>query len=40
VENIDYTQIAATLRTAKAAIAGMVEHLPTHEQFLSSQVAG
>jgi tryptophan halogenase len=40
VENIDYTQIAATLRTAKAAIAGMVEHLPTHEQFLSGQVAG
>jgi tryptophan halogenase len=40
VENIDYTHIAATLRTAKAAIAGMVEHLPTHEQFLSSQVAG
>jgi tryptophan halogenase len=39
VENIDYTQIAATLRTAKAAIAGMVEHLPTHEQFLSGQVA-
>jgi tryptophan halogenase len=40
VENVDYTQIAASLRTAKAAIAGMVEHLPTHEQFLSSQIAG
>ena len=25
---------AASLRTAKAAIAGMVAHLPTHEEFL------
>ncbi|HEY0682086.1 MAG TPA: tryptophan halogenase family protein [Steroidobacter sp.] len=38
VDNIDYSQIEATLRTARAAIAGMVEHLPTHEQFLSSQL--
>lgn len=38
VDNLDYTHIEATLRTAKSAIAGMVEHLPTHEQFLSSQV--
>jgi tryptophan halogenase len=34
VENLDYAQIEQTLRNAKAAIAGMVEHLPTHEQFL------
>jgi hypothetical protein len=27
------------LRNAKAAIAGMVEHLPTHEQFLETQTA-
>jgi tryptophan halogenase len=38
IDNIDYSHIEATLRTAKAAIAGMVEHLPTHEQFLYSQV--
>ncbi|MBL8267823.1 tryptophan halogenase family protein [Steroidobacter sp.] len=37
IDNIDYAQIQDTLRTAKAAIAGMVEHLPTHEQFLSRQ---
>ncbi|HEY0942466.1 MAG TPA: tryptophan halogenase family protein [Steroidobacter sp.] len=36
VDNIDYAHIEAALRTAKSAIAGMVEHLPTHEQFLSS----
>ncbi|HEX4241064.1 MAG TPA: tryptophan halogenase family protein [Steroidobacteraceae bacterium] len=34
VENIDYGEIAASLRTAKSAIAGMVAHLPTHEEFL------
>ena len=34
VENLDYDTIEQTLRNAKAAIAGMVEHLPTHEQFL------
>ena len=39
VENLDYTQIEQTLRNAKAAIAGMVEHLPTHEQFLRTQTA-
>jgi tryptophan halogenase len=38
VDNIDYAHIESTLRTAKSAIAGMVEHLPTHEQFLSGQV--
>jgi tryptophan 7-halogenase len=38
IENIDYAQIQHSLRTAKAAIAGMVEHLPTHEQFLRSQL--
>jgi tryptophan halogenase len=34
VENIDYAEIAATMTTAKAAIAGMVAHLPSHEEFL------
>jgi tryptophan halogenase len=38
VDNIDYAHIETTLRTAKAAIAGMVEHLPTHEQFLGTQL--
>ncbi|MEO8061200.1 MAG: tryptophan halogenase family protein [Pseudomonadota bacterium] len=36
VENLDYAQIADTLKTARAAIAGMVAHLPTHEEFLQS----
>jgi predicted RNase H-like HicB family nuclease len=36
VENLDYATIEKTLRNAKAAIAGMVEHLPTHEQFLKT----
>ena len=40
VENMDYAHIAATLKTAKAAIQGMVAHLPTHEQFLRGQIAG
>jgi hypothetical protein len=39
VENIDYAEIAATLRTARTAIAGMVAHLPTHEEFLQVQAA-
>jgi len=39
VENIDYAQISATLKTAKAAISGMVAHLPTHEEFLRRQTA-
>ena len=34
VENLDYAEISATLKTAKAAIAGMVAQLPTHEEFL------
>ncbi|MDY6946813.1 MAG: tryptophan halogenase family protein [Pseudomonadota bacterium] len=38
VDNIDYAHIEATLRTARSAIAGMVEHLPTHEQFLGGQL--
>jgi tryptophan 7-halogenase len=37
VENMDYAEIAAALTTAKAAIAGMVAHLPTHEEFLRAQ---
>jgi len=37
VENMDYADIAATLTTAKAAIAGMVTRLPTHEEYLRSQ---
>ena len=38
VDNLDYGHIEATLRTARSAIAGMVEHLPTHEQYLSGQL--
>ncbi|MBB6095789.1 tryptophan halogenase [Povalibacter uvarum] len=37
VENVDYARIAGALKTAKAAIQGMVSHLPTHEEFLSAQ---
>jgi tryptophan 7-halogenase len=37
VENMEYAEIAAALTTAKAAIAGMVAHLPTHEEFLRQQ---
>jgi tryptophan halogenase len=37
VENMEYAEIAAALATAKAAIAGMVAHLPTHEEFLGTQ---
>ena len=40
VENLDYAQIADSLKTARAAIAGMVAHLPTHEEFLQSVQAG
>jgi tryptophan halogenase len=39
VENIEYAEIAAALSTAKAAIAGMVAHLPTHEEFLRAQTS-
>ncbi len=39
VENLDYDQIVSTLKTARSAIQGMVAHLPTHEQFLKSQLA-
>ena len=38
VDSLQYTEIAASLNTAKAAIAGMVAHLPTHEEFLRAQV--
>jgi tryptophan halogenase len=38
VESMDYAEIAASLTTAKAAIAGMVAHLPTHEEFLQAQL--
>jgi tryptophan 7-halogenase len=38
VENLEYAEIAAALVTAKTAIAGMVAHLPTHEQFLRARV--
>jgi len=37
VENMQYAEIAAALTTAKTAIAGMVAHLPTHEEFLRAQ---
>jgi tryptophan halogenase len=39
VEGMDYADIAASLLTAKEAIAGMVAHLPTHEEFLRAQTA-
>jgi tryptophan halogenase len=38
VESMEYAEIAAALTTAKAAIAGMVAHLPTHEEFLRAQI--
>jgi tryptophan halogenase len=38
VESMDYAEIEASLITAKAAIAGMVAHLPTHEEFLRAQI--
>ncbi len=38
VESMDYAEIAASLITARAAIAGMVAHLPTHEEFLRAQM--
>jgi tryptophan halogenase len=37
VENLGHVEIAAALTTAKAAISGMVAHLPTHEEFLRAQ---
>jgi tryptophan halogenase len=37
VDNMEYAEIEAALATAKAAIAGMVAHLPTHEEFLRAQ---
>jgi tryptophan 7-halogenase len=37
VANMEYAEIAAVLTTAKSAIAGMVAHLPTHEEFLRTQ---
>ncbi len=40
VENLEYEEIAASLRTARTAIAGMVAHLPTHEEYLRAQAAG
>jgi tryptophan halogenase len=39
VENMEYAEIEAALSTAKAAIAGMVAHLPTHEEFLRAQTS-
>ncbi len=41
VEHLDYAEIAASMKTAKSAIAGMVAHLPTHQEYLlQTQVAG
>jgi tryptophan halogenase len=37
VEHMGYVEIAAALTTAKAAITGMVAHLPTHEEYLRTQ---
>jgi tryptophan 7-halogenase len=39
VDNLDYAQLQAMLRTARSAIQGMVAHLPTHEEFLKGQLA-
>ena len=36
VESMEYAAIAAALMTAKTAIAGMVAHLPTHEEYLDT----
>lgn len=38
VENVDPAHLAASLRTARSAIRGMVAHLPTHGEYLRSQV--
>ena len=40
LDNVDYSEIATTLKTARAAIQGMVSHLPTHEEFLRNHGAG
>lgn len=37
VDNLEMEQISATLRMAKQAIRGMVNNLPSHEDFLRSQ---
>ncbi len=37
VDSLASEHIAASLRRARSAIRGMVEHLPTHEEFLKSQ---
>jgi tryptophan halogenase len=39
LDNVDYAEIASTLKTARAAIQGMVSHLPTHEEFLRNHGA-
>jgi tryptophan halogenase len=40
VEHLDYTQIATSLKSARAAIAGMVACLPSHDEFLRGQLSG
>jgi tryptophan halogenase len=40
LDNMDYSDIATTLQTARTAIQGMVSHLPTHEEFLRTHGAG
>ncbi|WP_255428896.1 tryptophan halogenase family protein [Saccharophagus sp. K07] len=37
VNNLELEQISTTLRMAKQAIRGMVNNLPTHEEFIRSQ---
>lgn len=37
VDNVDYARIAGALKTARAAIHGMVAHLPSHEEFLFAE---
>jgi tryptophan halogenase len=39
VDSIDSAQLASALKTAKAAIHGMVTQLPVHEQALSGRVS-
>jgi tryptophan halogenase len=39
LEHLDYARISASLKGARAAIAGMVACLPTHEEFLQGQIS-
>lgn len=39
VDNIEFNQISKTLKMARTAIKSMVNTLPTHDEFLQSQIA-